>query len=81
MIGVLAPSSVFGQMDVTLARPCNVTALICTTAILTFSLKMLHGHELGIDSTDFLEYRSLLPFTHDPMEKVFLNTSSIWLHV
>lgn len=49
---------------------CNVASFIHSTAFSLKSCQVLRG-ESG--DTDFPEYRSLLPFTYDPMPKTLLN--------
>lgn len=57
--------------------PCSVTAFIHNTAILAFPVNCSDVLRWETGTTDYPEYRSLLPFPHDPIQELFLNISGM----
>ena len=66
MIGLLTPHSVFCQMDVSLY-----------VSVPAFSLKFCYVLMLEIGGTDFPDYSSLFPCSHDSIQETFINIPTI----
>lgn len=67
--------STTNQLSVLLTH--HVTAIIHNTALSASHLKHYSVLKREISTTDFLEYRSLLPFTHNSRQNFFLHIFGI----